>query len=398
MNLNQRFIAALVAAGGLAASSSAATYTFGNLVLSQVGPGSGAGGGLNSAAAAVTLREFSLSSQSFLANDLALPSVGSDKLTISGSATSEGVLTLSSDGNYLTIGGYDAIVGQGGNVAGSSIATSPNFTGATGTIVNRMVGRVDVTQSVSLYRMTNAYSGSNFRSVASGDGSTFYTAGTASTNPNQAASAGVRLFNPGSGTDSLQQAPSPTNIRVVNLALGGRVFASTQSAPFNGISEWSGGTATLLPGMAAAFVTNDLSPTDFYFASSSVLYVADEGGLTGLVGGKNRVGGLQRWDFDGANWNLSYRITDGLTAGLRGLTAVTDASGNTTLWAITADGISATQGNKLVAVTDLGPTSSFITLATAGGNQAFRGLDLIPTPGTGAMALLGLAMMGRRRR
>lgn len=398
MRLTSAFIAAIAAGCGLAASASAANFTYGNLVLSQVGPGSGTNGALNSAATAVTLREFSLSTQSFLANDLALPATGSDKLTISGSATSEGVLTLSSDGRYLTIGGYDAIVGQSGNVAGSSIATSPNFTGATGTIVNRTIARVDVTQSVSMFRMTNAYSGSNFRSVASADGSTFYTAGTASTNPNQAVSAGVRFFDPGLGTDSIQQAPSPTNIRVVNLALGGRVFASSQSAPFNGISEWSGGTATLLPGMAAAFLTNDLAPTDFYFASSSVLYVADEGGLTGLVSGKNRVGGLQRWDFDGTNWNLSYRITDGLTAGLRGLTAVTDASGVTTLWAITADSISATQGNKLVAVTDLGPTSTFITLAVAGGNQAFRGLDLIPAPGTGAMALLGLAIAGRRRR
>lgn len=393
---------AFVAGSAMSCGALAANYTAGNLVLTQVGPGSGTGGALNSFATAVTLREFSPSGASFVANDLSLPSTGPDKLLLSGIATSEGMLTLSTDQRYLTLGGYDAIVGQQGANVNSSIATSANFTGASTTIVNRMVGRVDVSQNTSLYRMTNAYSGSNFRSVASSDGSTFHTSGTASTNPNQAVSAGVRLFDPSAGSDSTQLGAPPTNIRVVNLALGGRVFGSAQSAPFNGISEWSGGAAVLLPGMASTFVTNDLAPTDFVFIDSDTLYVADEGVLTGTVGTppKNRVGGLQRWEFDGANWNLQYRITGNLTAGLRGLCATVDLDGNPVFYATSADTLS-----KLVTVTDTGlstDTSSalgFTLLATAATNQAFRGVDFAPIPAPGAGILLGIgALVAARRR
>ncbi len=99
-----------------------------------------------------------------------LPLVGSNRiLTGSGTATSEGLLTLSSNGQYLVLAGYDAAVGTAG-VANTASAA-----------VNRVIGRVDAAATIdTTTALTDAYSGTagtagNPRGAVSTDGMNFWT-------------------------------------------------------------------------------------------------------------------------------------------------------------------------------------------------------------------------------
>src|SRR5262245_10500634 len=87
----------------------AAPFTPGNLVVVRVGDGTGT---LGTAAAPTFLLECTTTGT--LVQTIPLPTAVSGSnhiLTNAGNATSEGFLTLSSNGRYLLLGGYDAAVG-----------------------------------------------------------------------------------------------------------------------------------------------------------------------------------------------------------------------------------------------------------------------------------------------
>src|SRR5439155_21681203 len=109
--------------------------TAGDLVVYRVADGSAA---LGSAATAVFVDEYTPSGT--LVQSIAMPTAvtGSNKrLTASGSATNEGFLTLSSDGKYLALTGYDAALGTAG------VATT------TSAAVQRVIGRVDAAGTIN---------------------------------------------------------------------------------------------------------------------------------------------------------------------------------------------------------------------------------------------------------
>lgn len=87
-----------------------AAFTPGDLVIYRVGTGATS---LSSAATAVFLDEYTATR--VLVQSIALPTADSGSnqtLTASGTATSEGLLTLSADGRYLELTGYNAAVRQ----------------------------------------------------------------------------------------------------------------------------------------------------------------------------------------------------------------------------------------------------------------------------------------------
>src|SRR5262245_44239827 len=107
-----------------------AAFTPGNLVIYRVGDG---GTSLVNTGNPVFLDEYTTSGT--LVQSIALPivaSVSDRRFIASGSATSEGLLTRSTDGLYLLLTGYDAATGGGTNLTTSSALT-----------INRVVGRVD---------------------------------------------------------------------------------------------------------------------------------------------------------------------------------------------------------------------------------------------------------------
>src|SRR5262249_51924115 len=103
------------------------------VTVTRVGDGSAA---LTSAATAVFLDSFSGQTGANLNLTVALPVAdnGANQiLTLSGTGVSEGVLTRSLDGRFLTLAGYDAAPGTA-NVAATAAAA-----------VNRVIGRIDLT-------------------------------------------------------------------------------------------------------------------------------------------------------------------------------------------------------------------------------------------------------------
>jgi hypothetical protein len=366
-----RRLVSILSLGAVVAGAAAGMFTPGNLVVTRFGDGSAS---LGTTATATFLDEYTPSGT--LVQTIPMPTaVGAygRALTNSGSATSEGFLTRSVDGRYLTLMGYDAAPGT------AAIAATLS------TNVNRIVGRVD---ALGVYDTTtalsDAYSASNPRSAVSTNGTDLWLTG----NGSPTSSAGVRYTTFGSAT-STQLSTTPTNVRVANI-FGGQLYTSSASGAFQGVSAvgtglptTSGQTTTLLPGFPTA---SGPSSYDYYFADASTLYVADDRAAPN--------GGIQKWLFNGTTWALSYTLTG--TNGVRGLTGTTDGLGNTVLY-----GTMATSPlTSLVTVTDLGVSSTFTTIATAGTNTAFRGVEFAPIPEPASLLLAGLgaAVVLRRRR
>lgn len=363
----------ILAVVGLAASvAGAAQFTPGNLVVLRVGDGAAA---LNSTAQRVFLDEYTPAGA--LVQSIAMPTTldgNNRRFALSGTATSEGTLTRSADGRYLTLGGYDADPGT------ASIASTTTAN------VNRVVGRVgfsgDVDTSTAI---TDAFSGNNIRGVVSNDGSQFWMTG---------GNSGVRYIDFGGGPTTqinTGAATNNTNTRVLNI-FNGQLYVAAAQNNFVGVSTVGTGLPTT-SGETTSFVFptgSGSSPYDFYFADANTVYVADDS--AGL-------NGIQRWVFDGSDWTRDAIYNSGLLEGarIRQLTGTRDDTGAVILYATT---VNTGGSSNIVSIVDAGATPTFTIIATADANTVFRGIDFspIPAPGTAALMGMGLIVASRRRR
>jgi hypothetical protein len=326
----------------------------------RVGDGAAA---LSSAAAAVFLETYTVDGLLVpkAGNPLALPTVPSGAnraFTVAGSSSSEGNLSLSANGSFVTLAGYDAAV------ATATVAST------TAAAVNRVVARVDALGNIDTStRLDAAFSGSNVRSATSVDGSAFWVSGSAG-----GASGGVAYALLGV-TGSTQILGVPNNNRFCHVQLG-QLYCSAGAAPFVNVFTVGAGTptmagqmATSLPGMPVA-----AGPSPYSFAffdrnaavpGADTLYVADD---RAIASG----GGVQKWTTaDGTSWTLVTTLNNGITAGVRGLAAFLSGT-NVVVLATTSNG-------KIVSYTDDGsmaPTGTVLVSAAA--NTAFRGIALSP--------------------
>ncbi len=357
-------------------SLASAAFVPGNLVVTRLGDGTAV---VSSAANPVTLVEYNTTPLSPSVSTLSLNSTGAaNKLTMSGSATSEGALTLSADGRFLSLAGYNATAGTA-SIAGTSSAT-----------VNRVAGLVDFNGNANLSTVfaTN-YNQNNIRSAVSSNGLTNWTTGAGAT--------GGLCYSDTGGANQAQL--NSLNTRVVNI-FNSNLYVSSASGQNVGINLVSGGlatsgaqTATLLPGTNVSG-TGTPSPYDFWFADAGTLYVTDDRSTA-------NGGGIQKWLFNaGLNvWQLQYTLADALlgNTGFRSLAGTRDVNGAVVLYAITGES-SSTAATRLTAVTDLGAGSAISVLQTSPTNTAFRGVDFAPVPEPTTMALVGLAALMLRRR
>lgn len=276
------------------------------------------------------------------------------RLVASGTATSEGLLTLSGDSRYLLLAGYDADPGT------SSIAST------TSANVNRVIGRVDSNGNIdTTTALTDFSSANNPRSVTSTSGSDLWVTGAAT---------GIAYTTLGS-TTSTQLSTTVTNIRAANI-FNGQLYISTSSGSSvrlgtvsTGTPTTSGQTITNLPGFPTtgspySFFLADLTPS---VAGVDTLYVADD-----------TANQIQKYALVGTNWSVKGTVA---ATSVRGLTG--SVSGTTVTLYGTTGGSSATGGGSLYKLTDTSGynesiTGTISTIATAAANTAFRGVAFAP--------------------
>ena len=355
MTVRRNFAALLAAVGlGIAAPAANAQLASGNVVVERVGDGSAA---LSTSATAVFLDTYlpGIANQSSPTSTATILSAGTanattNLLTLSGTAITEGQITRSSNGLFITLSGFSAPAGT------ATIAST------TAVAYNRVVLTVDGGGTSANYRTSSTfYSGNDPRS-ATFNGTNFYAAG---------GSTGIGFYNATSGNSTVISSTS-TNNRVVSIQ-NGQLYFSTGAGTTRGVYAVGTGVPTTT-GQTSTNVINtggSGSSSAFQFNSAgTIAYIADDNTLAGG-------GGVQKWTFSASTWSLAYTFGSGagLTNGTRGLAVDWSNPNAPVLYATTADSTT-----KLIRITDTGSGSSSTTLATAGTNTAFRGADIALLP------------------
>ena len=329
-----------------------------NVVVYRVGDGSGA---LVNTGNPVFIDEYTSAGALLRSTGMpANPLTGSHRLVASGTATSEGFITRSSNGKFVVLTGYD-----------STLPASASLTASASSAVPRTIGRLDAGGALDTTTgLTDAATGSNPRSVASTDGTNLWLTGAAG---------GIRFATLG-GSTSVQLSTTVTNLRQVGI-FGAQLYVSDSSgsavrlgAVGLGLPTTVGQTITNLSGIPASTG----SPYGFFFADLDpntpgldVLYVADDGA------------GITKYSLVGGTWTANGTLGTASDA-YRGLTGAATGS-SVSLFATRKGGSTATGGGELVRIVDgsgfNGALSGTPTLlASAPTNTAFRGVALAPQP------------------
>ena len=130
----------------------------GNLVVLQVGT---TGTDLNNRSREFALQEFTTSGT--LVQSIAMPTTGTHKITIQGTSSLEGFMSLSSNRAYLVFGGYDLETG----------IASPSSSGTNAVRVLARVGKNGLVDLSTKVPGADLHSNGALRSVASHDGTTY---------------------------------------------------------------------------------------------------------------------------------------------------------------------------------------------------------------------------------
>jgi hypothetical protein len=327
-------------------------FTPGNLVVYRVGTGTGS---LVNTGNAIFLDEYTTAG--VLVQSIALPTAASGSnfpICASGTATSEGLMTLSSNGQYLIATGYGVAPGYASSLTSTASAT-----------VNRIVAVIDANGNINTTTaLTDFSTGNNPRTATSSDGTNIWVGGAAG---------GVRYTTLGA-TTSTQLATTPTNIRQLNI-FNGQLYESSSSSPFltvssvgTGLPTTSGQTVTVLPGTTNTGTSN----YGFYLATlaaGQVLYITD-----------NTASTITKYSLVSGTWTSNGTVT---ATGIIGLTGSVNGA-SVTLYGTTGAS-TATGGGSLYKVTDasgynatMTGTVTTIASVTNTSNTAFRGVAIAP--------------------
>jgi hypothetical protein len=374
--MNRKAYLVLAAASLISGASASAAFVAGNLVVDRLGDGTQT---LANTGNTQIIDQYTPTGT--LVNSTSIPDSGASSLITSGTATSEGELSRSADGSALVLVGYNTNRPAASSVSGTSTSG--------GSAVLRAVGSLDSLGNFTLQATTTSFSANNIR-TATANGSNFYAGG---------ANSGTVLLPAGSsGIAGTAVQTTNANTRVNNIFNGNLYYSlSSTTAGVSGIYGFTGipsASATPTEIITAGGGTGTVSPYDFAFNSSgTVAYVADDRAVSAG-------GGIQRYDLVGGVFTLTYTLGTGAssTVGARGL-AVDFSGANPIVYATTAEATA----DRLISITDTGAASAATTLATAGTNEIFRGLDFAPVavsaPEPTTVGLIGLvAMLGLRRR
>ncbi len=401
-------------------------------------------------------------------------------------SSSEGTLELSQNGQYLTIAGYGVSATAfnsnpqsfGGatksciNVPNistvtcyplaqtASVANTPGSSGsgvATATVVPRVIALVGADGIVDTSTaLTGVFNENNPRSVATVDGSSFYISGQGASKNVNDPTQGVFYAARGATTaTAIDNSYETRTVEIHNNQLYVSADTTEGSGVHENISSYSGlpvtaSSATVMSNIASKFTVASLSqlnsvdqtlgsnpafttanktkgivylsPENFFFASATVMYVADSGAPKGDNNGSGSSaqgvsdGGLQKWSLVSGKWVLDYTLSAGLnlvpdttpcaanavgcgTTGLIGLTG--EVIGNS----VELFATNSTLGdedptylygiNDLLSAVTLPVNETFSVLDTAAPDTNIRGVAFAPTPVPEASSLaLFLSMLG----
>ncbi len=347
-------VAAAAALVSITASAGGPIFTPGNIVVFRAGNGVA----LSNLGNPIFLDEYTTAGS--LVQSVSLPTTTSGanrQCVTAGTATSEGLISLSTDGQYIV-----------GACYASDIPAASSLTAATSASVPRVLFRVSNDGSINTTTaLTDFGSTGNPRSAVSTNGTDLW--GTSS-------NTGVHYAAIGS-TTSTQLAVTPTNLRQMGIA-GGQLLVSANTGAFrlasigSGTPTTNGQTITNLTGLPTAtvspygFVGLDRSAS---VAGIDTIYFADDRAAPN--------GGVYKYSFDGATWTARGFIAGslrGLTGKINGANVVMYATGT----AATANTLVTANDTALFDATISGTITTIGTGAPVA--TAFRGVAFVPQP------------------
>ncbi len=331
----------------LAPGMAVAQFTAGNLTVLRVGDGVT---GLTSSAQPLTVVEYTTSGVA-TGVTVPLPSFGAAPYaTNSGSAVSEGQMTMSAERDRLVVVGYNAVSGT------ANIATSPSAT------YSRELFTIN-SGAISTYAASTStlYSGNNIRS-GTASGTNYFAGGPAS---------GSSLLN----TNTVLTA-AVINTRVIQVFNGQTYFSSGSGTNLGVLSLGTNIPTTCCQATTLLNTPNSGSAYGFSFSpDGNTLYIADDG-LSGSTPG------ISKYTKSGATYALAYVVN---TTTCRSI-AVDYSGANPVIYAATA---SSTAPNSIIKITDAGAASPVTTLvASSPANTVFRSITFAPSC-TAAISVLG---------
>ncbi len=340
-------------------------FTAGNVVILQAGSG---GRALSNESQVINLVEINPSNGSIV-QTITLPftdamaanaTTGNNKITIQGSSTNDGNLTLSGNNAYFVFTGYNSDTGV---VSVSGVINTKRVLARVG-----MNGVADTKTMLDVAKSTG-----NARCAASNDGSGFWLAGStlglryipyASTGTGVGADTGVVVSN------------TIANIRTVQV-FGGDLIIGTGSntvrlGKITGLPTNAGNTKVQLPGIRTNFGVNSVYMTSLPGGPSGLntLYFASDATALGIF--KYCLNATtNNWDSIGVI-NFQTPLTP---TGFRALTGTT-AGSTVTLYT--------SPSSKLYSILDatgynVAPTASLVEVYTNPTNTAIRGAQVVPT-------------------
>jgi hypothetical protein len=299
-------------------------------------------------------------------------------LVSAGSSSAEGNISRSADGRFIVATGYNSTIPAGASLTSSSSAV--------GSVV-RTVGFLQVaTGGIDTSNFVSDLGTNPARSAVSADGNQFWLTG---------AGLGIRYAPVGVTTGlTTQITATPSNARSMKIFAGQLYTITGQGTAFrvatvgSGLPTTAGQVTSNIPGGPTSGSQHtaeffDLSPA---VPGLDTMYTVDDS--------SGSAGAIYKYSLVAGNW-----VQNGVAAAQnntwRGLSGYSFGS-TATLFA--TNGINL---QKLVDTAGYNQPMSTLTptlLATAGANQAFRGVVYIPEPATLAgVAALGLVALRRRK-
>lgn len=381
-----------------------AGFTYGDLAIVRL-----AGVSTDSNAQAVFIDEYSPSG--VLVGSHPISSAGASALTLSGGGQHDGHLNLSSDGQYLLLGGYRANAG------------AANPSAATAASVSRVIGRIDSSYNANTSTALNdAYDQTEMTSVMSDNGQRFWTAGSGSyTNVDLGVSVptttgGLRYVGAVGASTSVNLSQTQTvpvgaglqpdslrNARIIN----GQIYVTTASPESFGnrgaykttVPLPTSGAQTMIP------VINNVEgsapdPTGKNVPKSDLILLDLNPAVPGFdtaytTGGK---ADYEKWSLIGGTWTKFSNKAIPSGEDIQAFDAISTPSG-VQLYASTISRVYSLLDTAGYGG-DFSQTFPTTPLITAQDGTQFRGVAaLVPEPSSLTLAAVtGLTLLRRRRR